>query len=60
MVYKARYFVQSRVEPQIFVSIFAVFMSTRNRHSYHDLVRVHLAHGSFFLACVDSNPIADL
>ena len=60
MIYKVRDFVQRRIEPEIFVSILAVFMSPSDFHPHEDLVRMDLSYSALFHACIDANTIADL
>jgi len=60
VVYKLGDFAHCRIELQIFVSIFAIFMSSRDFHADEDLVRMNLSYGALFRAAIDANAIADL
>jgi len=55
---KVRRFFHRGIEPQIFVSVFSIFVPTGDRYSNEDFVGVNLFDGAFFLGSVDVDPIA--
>jgi hypothetical protein len=57
---KVRRFFHRRVEPQIFMSIFSVFMPSGDLDSHEDFVRLNIFNGPFFLGSVNVDPIAGL
>jgi hypothetical protein len=55
---KVRRFFHRRIEPQILMSVFSVFMPSGDLDSNEDFVGVNLFDGAFFLGSVNVDPIA--
>ena len=58
MIDKARRFFHRGIEPQIFVSVFSVFMPSGDLDSNENFMGVNLFDGAFFLGSVNVNSIA--
>jgi hypothetical protein len=55
---KARRFFHRRIEPQIFVSAFSVFMTSGDLDSHKDFVGVNLFDGAFLRSSINVDLIA--
>ena len=57
---KIRCFGHRRVDPQIFVSEFALFVRTGNGNPHEDVVGMHRSYDAHFVRAVNANSIAGL
>jgi hypothetical protein len=58
MIDKVRGLFHRRIEPQIFVRVFSIFMSLRRLHAHDDFVRMNLLDRAFLPRAIDEDPIA--